>query len=98
MARYSLAFSAVADADLADIYREGVRLWGLLQADRYYAAIVEHFERLCENPYLYRAVDDLRPGYRRSVCGRQAIYFRIEAETIFVMTVIKHQNLSDRLD
>ncbi|MGX6647990.1 type II toxin-antitoxin system RelE/ParE family toxin [Maricaulaceae bacterium MS644] len=98
MARYRLALSAVADADLADIYREGVRQWGLPQADRYYSALGEHFERLCENPYLYRAVDDLRPGYRRSVCGRHAIYFRIEAETIVVMTVIKHQNLSDRLD
>ncbi|MEQ8406492.1 MAG: type II toxin-antitoxin system RelE/ParE family toxin [Oceanicaulis sp.] len=65
--------SALAEADLADIYVEGLQRWGAPQADQYFSALIAHFERLCENPYLYRAVDDVRPGYRRSVCGRHAV-------------------------
>ena len=98
MAKYSLQISAVAEDDLAGLYIEGLRTWGQAQADRYYDALIEHFDRLCENPLLYRAVDDVRPGYRRSICGRHAVYYRIAGETVEIMAVIKHQNITDRLD
>lgn len=96
MAGYKLQISQVAQEDLAGHYAEGIRTWGQGQADRYYDALIEPFDRLCENPLLYRAVDDIRPGYRRSVCGRHAVYYRIIGETVEVMAVIKHQNIIDR--
>jgi toxin ParE1/3/4 len=98
MTRYKLALSMTAEADLGDLYREGFQSWGEAQADRYYDDLLEHFDKLCENPLLYRAVDDIRPGYRRSVCGRHAIYYRIEGDTVHIMTVIKHQNVAGRLE
>ena len=98
MARYKLQISQVAEEDLAGLYTEGLRIWGQVQADRYYDALIEHFDRLCENPLLYRAVDDIRPGYRRSVCGRHAVYYRMAGETVDIMALIKHQNIKDRID
>ena len=98
MAKYRLQISAVAEEDLAGLYTEGMRSWGQAQADRYYDALIEHFDRLCENPLLYRAVDDIRPGYRRSVCGRHAVYYQITDDAVEIMAVIKHQNIIDRLD
>ena len=97
MANFRLLISAVAEEDLAGLYTEGIRTWGQVQADRYYDALIEHFDRLCENPLLYRAVNDIRPGYRRSVCGRHAVYYRVVGETVEIMAVIKHQNIIDRL-
>jgi toxin ParE1/3/4 len=98
MARHKLQISQVAEEDLAGLYGEGIRTWGQAQADRYYDALIEHFDRLCENPLLYRAVNEIRPGYRRSVCGRHAVYYRILGETVEIMAVIKHQSIIDRLD
>lgn len=92
MADYTLKLSKLAEADLADLYRDGIEQWGVEQADRYYDDLESHFERLQDTPYLYMAVDDIRPGYRRSVCGKHAIYYRVSDTSVEVMAVIKRQN------
>lgn len=71
---YRLVLTIEAEQDLESIYRDGFERWGEAQADQYYDAILSHFEVLCENPYLFRAVDEIRCGYRRSVCGKHSIY------------------------
>lgn len=58
-----------AKADLQWIYRRGVLEFGEAQADRYFNAFFERFDELAEQPLQYQAVDDIREGYRRSVCG-----------------------------
>ena len=76
MGNYRL--SENAKADLTRIYRRGLREYGEAQADEYYQAFFERFEQLAEKPLLYQAVDDILPGYRRSVCGSDSIYYRID--------------------
>ena len=71
MANYRI--SENAKADLGRIYRRGVREYGEALADRYYDAFFDRFEQLAKRPYLYQAVDDIREGYRRSVCGVDSI-------------------------
>lgn len=68
MANYRI--SEHAKADLNRIYRRGVREYGEVLADQYYDAFFDRFEQLAKRPHLYQAVDDIREGYRRSVCGR----------------------------
>ena len=92
MANYKLKISAFAESDLNDVYVEGFEQWGEAQADRYYDDLIMHFERLCENPYLYMAVDDVREGYRRSVCGKHAVYYRVSDNAVEIMAVLKRQN------
>jgi toxin ParE1/3/4 len=95
MANYRI--SETAKADLRRIYRSGVRQYGEAQADRYYDAFFERFELLAEQPYLYQAVDDIREGYRRSVCGVDSIYYRVDDDTVEIMSIIGQQDLEDWL-
>jgi len=48
---------------------------------------------LAERPLSYPAVDDIRVGYRRSVCGADSIYYRIEGEAVEIMAIIGQQDL-----
>ena len=81
-----------AEADLIRIHQWGVRNFGEAQADRYYHAFFERFEQLAEQPLLYPAVDNIRKGYRRCVCGTDSIYYRIHGETVEIMAIIGRQD------
>ena len=81
-----------AKTDLIRIYRRGVRDHGEAQADKYYDAFFDRFEQLAEQPYLYPAVDNIRAGYRRSVCGVDSIYYRIEDDTVEIMSILGQQD------
>ena len=52
-----------------------------------------HFEQLAAQPLLYPAVDGIRDGYRRSLCGRDSVYYRVKADTIEIMAIIGRQDL-----
>ena len=93
MANYRI--SEDAKADLRRIYRRGVREYGEAQADQYYDAFFDRFEELAEQPYLYQAVDDIREGYRRSVCGADSIYYRIDGDTVKVMAILGQQEVDE---
>tara|TARA_R110000772_G_scaffold164321_1_gene275735 strand:- start:124 stop:321 length:198 start_codon:yes stop_codon:yes gene_type:complete len=45
-------------------------------------------------PKLYPAVDHIRPDYHRSVCGAHSIYYRIEAQGVEIMRILKIQGAS----
>jgi toxin ParE1/3/4 len=92
MASYKV--SPEAEADLYRIWLYGLEQWGLAAADRYNAAFFKHFEQLAEQPLLYPAVDDLRQGDRRSVCGSDSVYYRIEGQIVEIMAIIGQQDVS----
>ena len=58
-----------AKDDLIRIYQRGLLEFGEAQADDYYNAFFDRFEFLVEQPLSYPAVDGIRTGYRRSLCG-----------------------------
>ncbi len=89
----SYKLSEDAQADLIRIHQRGVRRYGEAQADKYYYEFIERFEQLAEQPYLYQAVDDIREGYRRSVCGVDSIYFRVDGDIIEVMSILGQQDV-----
>lgn len=95
MATYRL--SENAREDLRRIYRRGLREYGEAQADAYYNALFDRFEEIAEQPFLYPAVDDIREGYRRSVCGVDSIDYRIEGETVEIMAIIGRQDVEEWL-
>lgn len=95
--RYKLKISTVADGDLNAIYEYGFRQWGEAQADIYFNALIDHFNDLCENPFLYAAIDYIRVGYRRSVCGVHSVYYRINDDHVEVMAVIGQQDIKDQI-
>lgn len=93
--RYRL--SNDARMDLARIYWRGIEEFGELQAERYYEALIQRFEDIAEVPYKYQAVDHIREGYRRSVCGVDSIYYRLSDEVVEIMRVLGRQDAAERL-
>lgn len=95
MANYRI--TEEAKADLQRIYRRGVLEFGEEQADRYFNALFECFDELAGQPYQYQAVDEIRSGYRRSVCGVDSIYYRIVGNTVEIMRILGQQDVDDWL-
>lgn len=91
MGRYKL--NKDAEADLVRIHQRGVREFGEVQADQYFHEFFRRFEELARNPLLYPAVDNIRAGYRRSVCGVDSIYYRISGEDVEIMRIIGRQDV-----
>ena len=95
MANYKL--TEYAKEDLRRIYRHGVINYGENQADLYFDALIERFEEIAENPYMYQSVDDIREGYRRSVCGVENIFYRIVDETVEIVSILGRQDIDNLL-
>jgi toxin ParE1/3/4 len=43
------------------------------------------------------AVDDIRAGYRRSVCGADSIYYRVQGDTVEILAIVGQQDLDNWL-
>jgi len=76
MAHYRL--SGAAGRAFAQIFDYGIDEYGLKRATDYQNKLKQRFSELAETPLLYPAIDHIRAGYRRSVCGVHSIYYRIE--------------------
>jgi toxin ParE1/3/4 len=46
---------------------------------------------------LYPAIEDIRAGYRRSVCGVHSIYYHIDEQGVKIMRVLGRQDPEKRL-
>ncbi|WP_298959425.1 type II toxin-antitoxin system RelE/ParE family toxin [uncultured Roseibium sp.] len=90
--KYRLKLSASADRDLTAIYDYGFIQWGEERADLYYDALIDHLDQLCDNPFLYAAVDDIRPGYRRSIFRAHTVYYKVNDTAVEIMAVIGRQD------
>ena len=91
MANYRV--SPNAESDLERIWLYGLERWDLEAADAYYAAFFDRFEQLAEQPFLY-PTSEIREGYRRSVCGTDSVYYRIDGETVEIMAIIGQQDFA----
>lgn len=92
MATYKL--SNEAKEDLIRIHQYGIEKFGEVQADKYFDSFFDYFELLAERPYSFEAVDHLKIGYRRCVCGSDAIFYRINNTTVEIMAIVGRQDLS----
>ena len=82
-----------------DIYLEAGRAHQALKisiakvANLMYICIFdEHFQKLAEQPLRHPPVDDLRPGYRRSVCGKDSVYYRIVDDSVEITAILGSQD------
>jgi toxin ParE1/3/4 len=93
MASYRL--SEVAKEDIIRIHRFGMERFGETQADKYINTIFEKFELIAQQPYSFEAVEHIRQGYRRCVCGSESIYFRVNNGMVEIMAIIGKQDLKN---
>lgn len=91
MAKFRL--SPNAEEDLYRIWLYGVENWGMEAADNYQKEIFEKFTDIANNPMQYPSVEEIRDGYRRCMCGRDCIYFRVSGEWIDIMAILGQQDI-----
>lgn len=92
MACYRLA--PAADRDLERIWLFGLERFGVEQADHYYYQLMHHFTAPAEKPLSYPAVDHIREGYRRSVCGVHSVFYKVSGDQIEMMRIVGQQDYS----
>ena len=80
------------EEDLIGIAHYGDEQFGEAQSNRYRDQLKQHFARLAQTPRLYPAVDHIRAGYRRSVLGTHAIYYRIEPNGVLIVRILGRQD------
>lgn len=82
---YSLTRKAVED--IIRLYGEGVRLFGVDQAERYHAGLETAFGLLSDNPMLARERPEIDPPVRIHPYGSHIIIYRIEENGIVVIRI-----------
>lgn len=90
MVNYKLTVNA--REDLWRIYQWGFRHHGEATADEYYSAFFDRFEQIAEQPLLYSPAEDLRKGYRSSMCGVDTIYYRLRGNLVEIMAILGRQD------
>ena len=95
MAKYKL--SNVAKEDLIRIHHYGVHRFGINQADKHVESFFDYFEIIAKNPEAFEAVDFIKSGYRRCVCGVDSIFFKSTNGEVEIMTIIGRQDLNQLL-
>lgn len=93
MAEYKI--SNEAKKDLIRIHLYGVKKFGIKQADVYFNNFFKYFEIIAKQPFSFEAVDYIKQGYHRCVCGSDSIYYRINGTTIEIITIVGRQDLNN---
>lgn len=92
MANYKL--SNQARGDLIRIYQFGLHKFGEVQADKYFNTFFEYFNLIAERPLTFEAVDFIKPGYRKCVCGVDSIFYRLHENEVEIMAIIGRQDIN----
>ncbi|MGO4436813.1 type II toxin-antitoxin system RelE/ParE family toxin [Rhizobium sp. RAF56] len=79
-----------AAEDVRSIYREGRRIFGKEQADRYHAYLQSVFELLSDNPKLARERGEIEPPVRMHPCGSHLIVYNQHDEGGVLIIRIRH--------
>jgi toxin ParE1/3/4 len=85
--------SPAAQADLGEIWDYSARNWGAEQADRYIFAIRSACEALADGSRRGRAIDDIRPGYRKLAVASHFLFYRITGAGMIDVIRILHQRM-----
>ncbi len=91
MAKYRLSIEA--KNDLIRIHQYGIQKFGELQADLYFESFFNSFDQIAERPFSFESVDYIKSGYRRCVCGVDAIYFRVHENMVEIMAIVGKQEV-----
>ncbi len=95
MAKYKLSNST--KEDLIRVPHYGVKKFGMSQADKYFDSFFKYFDIIAQRPYSFESVDFIKNGYRRCVCESDIIYYRINDDTVEIMTIVGKRDLKNIL-
>lgn len=94
MVNYKISLNA--KEDLRRIYSYGVIKFGVGQADKYYNALFDNFEKIAQNPLSLKSFNYIRTGYRRCPCGSDSIYYKITNDIVETMAITGRQDFNSK--
>ena len=83
-----LEISDVALGDLQDVYRYGVKVYGLAQADAYMAGLRELLALLTITPMMGRQRDEVRPPIRLVPYMAHHVFYDIIGDTVVIQRLL----------
>ena len=86
MAEFRLTPAALGD--LEGIWHYTAEQWGTAQAERYLDALNAAFAGLAQASASVPSCDHIRPGYRRLLVERHAVYYRLDGTIVIVVRVL----------
>ncbi|WP_343600650.1 type II toxin-antitoxin system RelE/ParE family toxin [Mycobacterium sp.] len=89
--RYLL--SPTAQADLEQIWDYTHDRWGVDRAEEYLRELQHAIDHVVANPYIGRACDEIRPGYRKLPAGSHLPFYRVTAEDVVDVVRVLHQRV-----
>ena len=89
---YNYDLSEKAKEDLLRIYEFGITKFGIDQADKYFDMMHECFIKIAMHPSLFPAVSNIKPNYRKCICGVDVIYYKVNGEAIEINAIIGRQD------
>jgi toxin ParE1/3/4 len=92
----NVVFSRRAEADLLDIAKYTLKIWGAKQVDQYLTNIDSCCRRLAVAPLLGRSCDEIRPGLRRMEQGKHIVFYRQQTKGILVTRILHRSMLTER--
>ena len=93
MSRLRLRVSKSAARDFVAIGQFTLKRWGDALCQRYLAALDLAMHSLLRNPGLGRPCDDIRAGYRRLLCGRHVVFYKVGTTNLDVIRVLHERML-----
>jgi toxin ParE1/3/4 len=82
-----------AECDLEEIWLYTFDNWSAEQADRYHNQIMAAIEGLAGGSREGRAIDDIRPGYRKLAVASHFLFYRIADAGMIDIIRILHQRM-----
>ena len=82
-----------AERDLEEIWLYTFENWSAEQADRYHSQIMAAIEGLAGGSKQGRAIDDIRPGYRKLAVASHFLFYRIADAGMIDIIRILHQRM-----
>ncbi|MFC4234556.1 type II toxin-antitoxin system RelE/ParE family toxin [Thalassospira xianhensis] len=88
----SYRLGKLAEDDIRRLYRYGIETFGPQQADIYFDALFEQFDKIARSPTIYQSADNILPGYRRCVFAAHTIYYRMDGNIPLIMRILGREN------
>src|SRR4051794_35404435 len=85
--------SPAARNDLNHIWNYTARNWRTGQADRYILVIRDACAALADGNRRGRAIDDIRPGYRKLAVRSHFLFYRVTESGLIEVVRILHQRM-----
>ena len=98
MAKRSLSFTPLADAELRSIAKESQRMFGEIQALAYSAKLQERLGQLCHFPEPGINRDQLSSGLRSTVVESHVVFYRFDQTFVSVRRILNHRQDASRQD